>query len=1085
MKNYDFHHLLEPVEFQEFARDMIQVREKIRLEAFREGPDQGMDARCITPDGKCIVMQAKRWANESALRWKELREEKKKADRIKPDRYILVLSRDVSPEQKKKIRELFHPYIIADEDIVTGKDLNGYLGSNDVGYAQAEEKYYKLWIQNTDVLKRTIRDAVNGELLAESRLEWEKAKQNAEVFVETAVYEEARRLLAGNRAIIISGEPGIGKTTLANQLAIFWLSRKGFDTYLWAESVGDLYKAQDMPGKKVVVYDDFWGSNFLNAYGTGKEERRLARLIETVRTRTDFILIMKTREYVLEQGMRQNEELRSLLERHKLECRLKAYSNTEMVRIYLGHLRKAPLTWEQMKELYKIHDQAVLSSYYNPRIIQMYLNSVRPEDEPKECAYRLLQYLRQPEDFWEQIFQNLSDEARIFFMLMDLMPLPVNLTDAHKCYQAAVAGEKEGSLYREFERVIAELEKTVICTETVPEAGNALRVRFQNPSAKDFIHQYISRNFAQYRDMLLRGSCYFECCSSLLELSIKADNDMEYYRRVMERAVSLEDRCFFEYEREYYSYYELLQGYREIWGEPFRDWFAEKFRKLLDDVETASEDMSTEDLKEFPKAAGRAIERRIYEGKEEVIVLYLKAMMKNGLPFQLGDLPVSLKEAGSIYAAAHREELTGYLEWYYRREMCLAAVQNNVFYFEELLYEIEKSQEEMAITFSGELTEKENKYSSWLDEDKIEWEEESEEDEEEEYRYEETVEEFRKSMEDIDRADWKAVREYIRYGNVDKDTKLRLMEIGHRKEPWYWADFLKTESGAVLLMNIVEEKGRLADNLKDALMDIVSYLAGKTGITEMEFTFFVKSLRPVVKKGSVILSEIELEEKAERYFAGREKETVRTLCGCGFLRKWNQWYCVVNPGLFLVSELYFYAIGTEAEKKCLCQLWFDDPNSKFYDWQFAYRGQEALEGLLELDREAMVSYALKPLAQKYCERMETAEGVDAWKKIPVSLEIKCDVSSQGEVLGGRHNTSVLWELLDAAGEGGILDILPESFTAGQLERMKSEGCLEETEYRHETYWVADVAKAGAEILEECGIAERVRELWKKIKSYGG
>lgn len=202
------------------------------------------------------------------------------------------------------------------------------------------------------------------------------------------------------------------------------------------------------------------------------------------------------------------------------------------------------------------------------------------------------------------------------------------------------------------------------------------------------------------------------------------------------------------------------------------------------------------------------------------------------------------------------------------------------------------------------------------------------------------------------------MREYIRYGNVDKDTKLRLLEIGHLEEPWYWADFLKTESGAVLLMNIVEEKGRLADNLKDALMDIVSYLAGKTGITEMEFTFFVKSLRPVVKKGSVIWSEIELEEKAERYFAGREKETVRTLCGCGFLRKWNQWYCVVNPGLFLVSELYFYAIGTEAEKKCLCRLWFDDSASYFYDWQFAYREQEALEGLLELDREAMVSLSL-------------------------------------------------------------------------------------------------------------------------------
>ena len=144
-----------------------------------------------------------------------------------------------------------------------------------------------------------------------------------------------------------------------------------------------------------------------------------------------------------------------------------------------------------------------------------------------------------------------------------------------------------------------------------------------------------------------------------------------------------------------------------------------------------------------------------------------------------------------------------------------------------------------------------------------------------------------------------------------------------------------------------------------------------------------------------------------------------------------------------------------------------------------------MEGLLELDREAMVSYALKPLAQKYCERMETAEGVDAWKKIPVSLEIKCDVSL-------REKCWVDAIILQFSGncwmrpeKGGILDILPESFTAGQLERMKSEGCLEETEYRHETYWVADVAKAGAEILEECGIAERVRELWKKIKSYGG
>ena len=83
------------------------------------------------------------------------------------------------------------------------------------------------------------------------------------------------------------------------------------------------------------------------------------------------------------------------------------------------------------------------------------------------------------------------------------------------------------------------------------------------------------------------------------------------------------------------------------------------------------------------------------------------------------------------------------------------------------------------------------------------------------------------------------------------------------------ADFLKTESGAVLLMNIVEEKGRLADNLKDALMDIVSYLAGKTGITEMEFTF---SSKPAACC-----------EKRVCYFVGNRtgREGGKVFCGTG------------------------------------------------------------------------------------------------------------------------------------------------------------------------------------------------------------
>lgn len=1098
MKNYDFHQLLEPLEFQEFARDMIQVREKIDMEAFREGPDQGIDARCITPEGRCIILQAKRWANDGGIRWKELREEKKKADRIKPDRYILVLARDVSPEQKKKIRELFHPFILADNDIVTGKDLNNYLGSGEPGYARVEEKYYKLWIRNTEVLKNTVRDVVNGELLAESRLEWEKARQNAEFFVETAVYEEARKLLAAGRAIILSGEPGIGKTTLANQLAIYWLSRRGFDTYLWAESVGDLYKAQEMPGKKVVIYDDFWGSNFLNAYGAGKEERRLARLIESVRLRNDYVLILTTREYVLEQGMRQNEELRALLERYKLECRLHSYSLTDMVRIYLGHLRKSSLTWEQMKALYRIHDQVVLSPYYNPRIIQMYLGSVQPGDRPEQCAQRMLQYLQEPKDFWEQIFQNLSEEARVFFIILDLMPLPVNLERAHQCYQAAMAGEKEGSLFRESERVIAELEKTAIYTETVPEAGNALRVRFQNPSANDFIHQYISRNFVQYRELLLRSCCYFECCRKLLSLCALTQTDGAFCRRVMERAIDLEYRCFFEYNRDYYSYYELLQVYRNPAGEPFRKWFTDKFRELLSRIKRDSADVSTEDLKEFPAAAGRAIEYGFYRNKEEAAAVYFEAMMKNRLPFQPGDMPANLKVQGNVYIKAHREEINRYLEWYYKGELCLAAVENNVFYFDDLRYDMERSQEEAGVEFSRELLEKREKYALWLDEDKIEWEEDSEEEIEDEHRYDEAVEEFGKSMEEIYREDWAAVRESIRYSSLDREAKFRLVEIGQRKEPWYWYDFLKNESATALLIRIIEKKGRLPMNLKEAAAAIFSYLTEMTGGGETELECFIRSLRPLhlqpydlqalsrqlyEKRDAVMLSGKELEEKAERYFAGQGEEIIRALCACGFLRRWNQWYCQVNPGLFFISELHFFAGSSQRGKEYLCLLWFIDTDWDSFARQFAPRETEMLEGLVELDRDAVIRYALQPLARKFCEDKGNAEGMDLCRQILNCISLECYVSRRGEVLGGSGGKDILWELLYAVADVAVWDILPDCFSAEQMSMLRTEGGLEETEHWNETCWLLDTARMKEEVLKESGIAERVRELWEEIKSY--
>ena len=60
MKSYDFNNSFSPGEFQDFARDIVQIKENIFLESFAEGRDMGLDGRSVANDGYTIIFQAKR-----------------------------------------------------------------------------------------------------------------------------------------------------------------------------------------------------------------------------------------------------------------------------------------------------------------------------------------------------------------------------------------------------------------------------------------------------------------------------------------------------------------------------------------------------------------------------------------------------------------------------------------------------------------------------------------------------------------------------------------------------------------------------------------------------------------------------------------------------------------------------------------------------------------------------------------------------------------------------------------------------------------------------------------------------------------
>ena len=55
MSNYDFHALLEPLEFQDLVCDIVQLRDAIFLETYKEGRDSGIDGSYTDNTQKIIV----------------------------------------------------------------------------------------------------------------------------------------------------------------------------------------------------------------------------------------------------------------------------------------------------------------------------------------------------------------------------------------------------------------------------------------------------------------------------------------------------------------------------------------------------------------------------------------------------------------------------------------------------------------------------------------------------------------------------------------------------------------------------------------------------------------------------------------------------------------------------------------------------------------------------------------------------------------------------------------------------------------------------------------------------------------------
>ncbi|MEH7727241.1 restriction endonuclease, partial [Bacillus altitudinis] len=117
MSNYDFHALLQPLEFEVLVCDVVSQRENVPFRTFKEGRDQGIDG--FYTDGKTeTVIQVKRYAQQSFKPLiHSLKQDLQKVRKLQPDRYILGISMELTRQQTKDIVELFKEFNVTEHDI--------------------------------------------------------------------------------------------------------------------------------------------------------------------------------------------------------------------------------------------------------------------------------------------------------------------------------------------------------------------------------------------------------------------------------------------------------------------------------------------------------------------------------------------------------------------------------------------------------------------------------------------------------------------------------------------------------------------------------------------------------------------------------------------------------------------------------------------------------------------------------------------------------------------------------------------------------------------------------------------------------
>lgn len=524
MSDYDFS-TLNSTDLENLVCDLLNADQPlgsiVKYKTFKNGKDKGIDFLYSSSEQLYNhVGQVKHYFGSGITPLlSTLKNESLKVKKLNPKRYLIATSVDLSVENSESIMEQFKPYIKSLNDIYGKKNLNQLISR----HPKVLNTHFKLWFSNTLVFQKLLNSNLEFRSVDFTSHE---IKKRLRTYVETPSFEKAKKTLKEEKFLIITGEPGVGKTTLAEMLAYEYIKEDYELIYIY-DSIrdADAVLASD-ESKQLVYFDDFLGSNQVEMNKARGSETTLTKILRRVKNNKNKALIFTTRKHIFNSAIFESERLNRIkITTKETVLHLDEYKSDIRRALLYNHIEAS-----QLPEAYK---QLLLSKFlfkfilehehFSPRSVEFVTTQ---EAIGETTLQNFEEFVRKsfntPSAIWQFAYTHqLEEDDRIFLNTLLSFGNEVPKNKLHAAFDARIEYEiknnNKSRVMHAFQRAYQRLLGGFIyCSKED-------KVKFINPSLLDFLLLYVRQDNVEVEKITLSIIYVDQLTKRLFSLSHSGD----------------------------------------------------------------------------------------------------------------------------------------------------------------------------------------------------------------------------------------------------------------------------------------------------------------------------------------------------------------------------------------------------------------------------------------------------------------------------------------------------------------------------------------------------------------------------------